>query len=111
MNLQWVKSARGEVLRDMDLPENAYERRDNAERPRGVARGGAHIACTLPQWTPGARRYVEDVKSDHYGQPIVDNDRDKRNIEAATHGQFKYDRTQERARARLQQSRRRSGTG
>lgn len=113
MNLQWIKTDRGEVLRDLDLPENAYLRRDADDpyRPRGVHRSGEHVALTVPPWTPGFRKYVTDPRSCHYGQPIADPARDAANVKAATNGQYDYDRNQERSRSRIADARRKAGIG
>lgn len=86
MNLQWVTTDRGEVLRDLDAPEN----RKRIGLQVNVSKDVSCIACTVPPWTPGAKRYVTDPKSEHYGQPMVTTLREHRNIEAASNGRYVY---------------------
>lgn len=86
-NWQWVPTERGAVLRDLDAPTGKHKDQDI---PRGVYRDGTGIILTVPPWTPGARRYVTDKKSKHYGQPIETHARDRANIKAATNGRYEY---------------------
>lgn len=88
MNWVWVKTDRGEVLRDMDAPANAAMHKPAG--PRGVHRGGGGVICTVPPFTPGFKHYVKDRKSEHYGQPIETHSSDRANLKAATDGRYQY---------------------
>lgn len=75
--------------KSLNLKGKRYELVITGGGGASVSKDIEHIACTLPPWTPGAREYVTDSKHVHYGQPIVRNQRDRRNIEAASAGEGK----------------------
>ena len=101
MNLQWFKTARGEVLRNVEAPPTP-------ERTRNVRRGiEPHIVKECAPWTPGAKKYVTDKKSEHYGQPILESNNDRHNFEARSG--YRFDPGQERIRSANAERARRSG--